>query len=76
MNGWQLGKALKEVCLQKGIAEPPFILLTGWGAQINEQEELAESGFDRVVGKPVIIPKLLEIVKTVYEEAAKEKKTH
>ena len=37
MNGWEVSRAMKATCFQKGIPKTPFILLTGWGGQLSEQ---------------------------------------
>gem|GEM_PF-943590 len=62
MNGWQVGKAIKEKCEAAGIKKPPFILVTGWGGQIGEKEMMAESGVDAVFEKPVDTRKLLQAI--------------
>ena len=53
MNGWDVGKAIRSICQEKGITKPPFILLTGYGGQELEKEKIAESGVDAVVAKPI-----------------------
>ena len=40
MNGWEVSRAIKEICLQKRIPKPPFILMTGWGGQLSNQVQL------------------------------------
>lgn len=65
MNGWQVGKALTMLCMNNKKAKIPFVLLTGWGGQINEGEKIIDCGVDRVVEKPVILSKLLEVVRDV-----------
>ena len=51
MSGWDVGKAIRSICREKGIPKPPFILLTGWGGQELEKEKIAESGVDAVVSQ-------------------------
>jgi CheY-like chemotaxis protein len=53
MNGWDVGKAIRSVCQERGVSKPPFILLTGYGAQELEREKSVESGVDAVVAKPI-----------------------
>ena len=53
MNGWDVGKAIRSICQERGVSKPPFILLTGWGGQELEREKIAESGVDAVVAKPI-----------------------
>lgn len=63
MNGWDVGKAIRLVCREKGIPKPPFVLLTGWGGQELEREKIAESGTDAVVAKPIDSAALLATVR-------------
>jgi PAS domain S-box-containing protein len=68
MNGWQVAKAVREICEEKGIAKTPFVLLTGWGGQTNNLEKAAECGVDRVVEKPMDIPHLMKVVRELTAE--------
>jgi len=67
MNGWQVGRAVKEMNASKGLPKLPFIILTGWGRQIDEKEKMEECGVDRVVEKPVDVPRLLEFVRDLVQ---------
>jgi signal transduction histidine kinase/ActR/RegA family two-component response regulator len=69
MNGWQVGRAIKEICEQKGIPKAPLILLTGWGGQLDEKEKIEASGIDRVAEKPVSLKELLRLVQEIVGEA-------
>jgi len=69
MNGWEVAESIKHYCESTGIPKPPFLIYTGWDAQI-ELRELAERGVDRVVTKPVPYDELLHIVQ---EETAKKR---
>ncbi len=60
MNGWEVAKAVKRMCAEKGIPKCPFILLTGWFSGGPEAEHMGDSGVDIVVEKPVSVPQLLE----------------
>ncbi len=72
MNGWEVGKAIKEICRERNIPKPPFMLLTGWGGQSEEKERIAESGVDAVVEKPITIPGLHEIIRGLVEGRLRE----
>ena len=65
LNGWEVGKRIKEICLGKGIRKTPFILLTGRSdrEEIDQEErdKMAECGVDAIVGKPADIPELLKV---------------
>lgn len=63
MSGWQVGARIIELCVAKGIPKTPFILLTGWGGQVDQPERIAQSGVDAVVEKPMDVPRLLEVVR-------------
>jgi two-component system, cell cycle sensor histidine kinase and response regulator CckA len=68
INGWDVGKTFKEICLERGTPKPPFILLTGWGGLLDEKEKLIECGVDRIVEKPFLVQNLLEIVRDLLED--------
>ena len=65
MNGWDVGKAIRSICHERGVSKPPFILLTGWGGQELEKEKIAESGTDAVVAKPIDSVVLLATVQEI-----------
>jgi CheY-like chemotaxis protein/predicted Rdx family selenoprotein len=56
MSGWQVAKSIKDI-------KPavPVVLLTGWGATV-EEDELTESSVDMVLSKPVKMEDLSDIV--------------
>ncbi len=68
MNGWQVGARIREICLRKGWSKPPFIVLTGWTDQTAEIAKIEEGGVDAVIEKPVVINKLLEIIREMVEK--------
>ncbi len=68
MNGWEVSQEVEGMFRKNKKPRPPFILLTGWGGQLAEEEVLAEPQVDRIAEKPITIPRLLEIV---YEEVRK-----
>jgi PAS domain S-box-containing protein len=67
MNGLEVGKVIKEHCLQSGIPKIPFMLYTGLDKRL-EPKLLDESGIDRVVQKPIPCEKLLQIIQSVVAE--------
>ncbi|MFH1117409.1 MAG: PAS domain S-box protein [Pseudomonadota bacterium] len=71
MNGWEIGGAVHETCLQKRIPKPPFILLTGWGSQVSEQSAYRFS-VDMIVSKPVSVLTLLEKVMEALDNAGSD----
>ena len=67
MNGWEVGKAIRAICRERGLPKTPFILLTGWGAQELEQEKIIESAVDAIVEKPIDNKRLMAVVAKVAE---------
>lgn len=65
MNGWQVAARIKEICRERGIPKIPFVLLTGWGGQLDQEDKITESGVNRVLEKPADIPKLLAVIHEV-----------
>lgn len=63
MNGWDVGKAIRLYCEEKGVPRPPFILITGWGGQPQDAERMGDSGVDAMIEKPVEMKKLLAQIK-------------
>ncbi len=58
MDGWEVGRSIKEHCLEKGVRRPPFVMLTGWGGQVMEQDRMGHNGVDMVIEKPLDLAKL------------------
>lgn len=52
MNGWQVGRIIKEYVVAKHLNKPLFIMTTGWGIS-DELEEIERAGVDLVLQKPV-----------------------
>jgi len=69
MDGWQVARSMKEVCVKKAVPKPPFILLTSWGGQDANQEKMAEYGVDQIMEKPVETSSLLRVVRNLARRA-------
>ncbi|MCX5874252.1 MAG: AAA family ATPase [Deltaproteobacteria bacterium] len=65
MSGWEVGRMVKTICQEKQISKTPFLLLTGWGGQSLGDDNIAESGVDGILEKPVDVPKLFEMIRKV-----------
>lgn len=74
MSGWQVGKAVKEICRKRGRTKTPFVMVTGWGGQIDEHEEIEAAGVDRVLEKPVDIGRLAEVIQELVGASRKDEK--
>jgi len=70
MTGWEVGRDVREICREKGLAKAPFILLTGWGGQTLDEEKMVDSGVDGTVEKPVKISKLLRTIQEVANQVS------
>jgi CheY-like chemotaxis protein len=62
IDGWEVGRRIKSMCEKRGIGKVPFVLLTGWGGQLDLKDRIEESGIDAVLQKPLDTLKLLSIV--------------
>ena len=52
MNGWDVGKAIRDIFEQgRTSTKIPFILLTGWASRLTPEEERAESCVDAILEK-------------------------
>ncbi len=67
MNGWDVGEALVALCRERSIPKPPFVILTGWSNQSEEEDKIKRSGVDTILHKPVDIPELLEIMQELVQ---------
>ncbi len=65
MNGWDVGKAIRSICQERGTTKPPFVLLIGWGGQELDEGKIAESGTDAVVAKPIDSATVLATVQEI-----------
>ncbi|MEW6137025.1 MAG: PAS domain S-box protein [Thermodesulfobacteriota bacterium] len=72
MNGWEVASAVAAACQARNSPKPPFIILTGWANPADEEEILAHAGVDRLVYKPIAVPKLVDIVKEELDKAGGE----
>lgn len=80
MDGWQVGKRIKEICREKAVPKTPFILLTGQAEKEETDQEdrkkMAHCGVDAIVGKPIDIPDLLEVVERLMKQKGREDSEH
>ena len=73
MTGWQVGKAIRAGCEDRGRSKTPFIILTGSLVQPDGKEKIVESGVDYIIQKPVNINWLDEIVRKVFQEGQRKR---
>jgi CheY-like chemotaxis protein len=72
MNGWMVGRSVKEYYESVGKPCPHFFLLTGWAGQLDETKQMAESGVLGIIEKPVDLRKLAKLVAQVASERAEK----
>ncbi|MFC1833934.1 response regulator [Thermodesulfobacteriota bacterium] len=70
MNGWQVGRTIRQECIEKGIPKPHFILLSGWSSQIQDKQKILESGVDSLLGKPIDLVSILKVIREIGELGA------
>lgn len=63
MNGWEVGKRIKEICEARNTPKTPFVLFTGWGGQTTESVKMRESGVDILLEKPLDVEKVAETIR-------------
>jgi len=66
MSGWEVAKYVKEKN-----PKVPVILITGWGAQLDDQNA-KESGVDRILAKPFTIDDILRVASEALAIAEQE----
>jgi signal transduction histidine kinase/CheY-like chemotaxis protein len=59
MSGWDVARAVKG-----RYPNLPVVLITGWGAQVDD-EEAREKGVDRILPKPFTIQEILQVTSEV-----------
>ena len=64
LNGWEVGKKIKDYCQREGLRKTPFLLYTGWDKKF-DSEKLAACGVDRMVTKPISCTDLLSLLHEV-----------
>ncbi len=62
ISGWEVGAHLKDYYQRQGVPKPPFLLYTGWNRSY-ASEQLAASGVDKVVEKPIACSELLRLLR-------------
>lgn len=62
MNGLEVSQSIIDLCEQRGVPKTPFILLTGWGEDDEDDDSLHGPGVDKVVTKPVDLEELLTVM--------------
>lgn len=59
-----LAGRIRAECERKKVGKALFILLTGWGQDVDDMERLRRTGVDTVFPKPVDVPKLVDTIRS------------
>jgi PAS domain S-box-containing protein len=74
IDGWEVGRRIKEICQEKGVPKTPFVLLTGQAdmedIDQDDAERMAECGVDAILGKPVDIPEILKVAERLMRKVS------
>ncbi len=70
MDGWEVARALDEICRKSGVPRKPFVLTTGRSGQILENDTKDATCVDRIVEKPTDLTKLRAVVRDLLQERA------
>jgi signal transduction histidine kinase len=76
MTGWQVGKAIKDLCRNKEIPRPLFLILTGWGNRPEDTDRGVEAGIDAIIEKPVNFEKLMAKIQELYHQRERLAASH
>lgn len=69
MTGWQVGKAIKDICDTRNQPRPRFVILTGWTDRGEEMDKIEDSCVDAVIEKPVDFPELVKVMDSLVTAA-------
>jgi CheY-like chemotaxis protein len=76
LDGWEVGKRIKEICREKHITRPPFILLTGQTDMEDRQQEysgeMADLGIDAIIGKLLDISEIVKVAETLLRKGSRK----
>jgi len=69
VNGWELAERIRALGTSEGDAAPVLVLVTGWGAQIREEDRVRHQ-MDFVLPKPFKIRDLARLVQQLEQGSA------
>ncbi len=70
--GWQIANEISTSCESYGIKKPPFILITQSRDEPLSAKKTARYGVDVELRKPVDIPRILDVVRQLLRDRAKQ----
>ncbi|MEW6137761.1 MAG: PAS domain S-box protein [Thermodesulfobacteriota bacterium] len=75
LDGWEVGKQIKNFCREKQMPKTPLILLTGrtdmGDIYQDDAERMAECGVDAILEKPIDVPDILKVAERLMREAGR-----
>lgn len=66
MDGWEVAASINDISAEMGVPKPVFVLLTGWGGQVDSDGESQSRGVDVIVEKPVQIDSILTTIEDLW----------
>ncbi len=72
LNGWQVARAVKDICDKKGVRKVPFILRAGGLENLEKDRRIAECGVDRILSSSFDLSRLPVIVLELAREHLKQ----
>jgi PAS domain S-box-containing protein len=72
MNGLEVGRKVKDICLERGVKKPAFVLITGWTDQELREKEMEDSGIDGRLEKPSDLHQIQELLTRVIRKRRRE----
>jgi CheY-like chemotaxis protein len=63
LSGLQVAERIRTMCSREGLPGTPFILLTGWGEDVDPTGRTSHYGVDRVMAKPVDLGYLNQVIR-------------
>ncbi len=68
MNGLEVGKRVKDMCLERGVRKPAFVLITGWADEELQDKDMAGSGVDGRLEKPADLNQIQQLLNKLVQE--------
>jgi C4-dicarboxylate-specific signal transduction histidine kinase len=63
LNGWQISRAIKDLCAKREVPKPPFVLRAGGMEMLGDDPRIEECGVDRIIARTLDLPGNLKLVR-------------
>jgi signal transduction histidine kinase/CheY-like chemotaxis protein len=68
LNGWQISRAVKDLCKRREIRKPPFVLRASGMEALEDDPRIEECGVDRIIARNLDLPGMLRLVRELVME--------